>query len=231
MKTLAELTDTLDPAITLVRKWAAASPHPCEILQPSETRDQTLLAVQVTTHSVLGSIAYETGGVLVDHGWLRLLGAGHPRLTRSLPSWNEGRARGFYLVADDVVGGFFALNGGGLGSDFRKVFYFAPDTLRWESTDLEFSQFVLWSMTEKLQGYYESFRWSSWREDIKALHGDQTLFVFPPLWTKERDLESGYREPFTAAECWDLQMDFVAQLDGPATTTEPQKHGDTEKRP
>lgn len=42
-----------------------------------------LEGLQVTTRSPLGAIAHETGGLLIDSGWLRVLGSGHPRPARS----------------------------------------------------------------------------------------------------------------------------------------------------
>lgn len=72
---------------------------------------------------------YGTGGILVDGGWLRMLGSGHPKLTRNIAMWNNGRSNGFCLVADDAVGGFFALNGGAFGDDLGSVYYLAPETL------------------------------------------------------------------------------------------------------
>ena len=214
MKTLLELTSTDDPAVRLVREWASAAKVSCELLPPSSTCAAELLAVQVSTHSVLGAVVFETGGILVDHGWLRILGSGHARLTRSVPQWNEGRSDGLYLVADDAVGGFFALNGGRLGPDRGKLYYFAPDSLRWEAMEMEYSQFVLWSMSERLQQFYESLRWSSWKEDVTGLHGDRSFFFYPPLWTKECSLETGHRGEVPVAESWGVQMDFAAQLDG-----------------
>ena len=59
--------------------------------------------VQVTTHSTLGALAYDTGGLFIDNGWLRLLGSGHPRRRRTLPGWNAPRAQGYYLVGDDAA--------------------------------------------------------------------------------------------------------------------------------
>jgi len=45
--------------------------------------------------------------------------------------WNQGKPAGLLLVADDVLGGFYALNGGAFGSEsLGKIFYFAPDNLR-----------------------------------------------------------------------------------------------------
>ena len=98
---------------------------------PATRRAEALVAVQVTTRSPIGAIIYETGGLLIDHGWLRVLGSGHPRLPRSLPGWNKGRTRmdrpdlpAYCLIADDVLGGFFALNGGDLPGEPRHVRYF-----------------------------------------------------------------------------------------------------------
>lgn len=213
MKTLDELTGTNDPAIRLVRDWASAAKVPCELLPPSSLRAETLLAVQVSTQSVLGAVAFETGGILIEHGWLRLLGSGHEKLSRSLARWNEGRADGFYLVADDAVGGFFALNGGRFGADHGKLYYFAPDSLRWEAMGMEYSQFVMWSMSERIQKFYESERWTSWREDVATLSGDRCYFFYPPLWTKEGSPGKSHRGEVPVAESWGAQMDFAAQLE------------------
>ena len=150
MRTLAELLDHRDPAIPLIQKWAAEAVRAVEILAPSEAREEALLQTQVTTHSTMGAVVYETGGIFIDHGWLRVLGSGHERLKRTLPSWNKDRANGLYLVADDAVGGFFAMNGGALGEDLKNVYYFAPDSLDWEPLNLGYSDFLHWTCAGKL---------------------------------------------------------------------------------
>lgn len=142
MKTLQQLTEVADPAIDLIREWVKAAENHCEILPPSSEREEVLLEVQVTTRSTIGAVAFETGGVLVDHGWLRFLGSGHPRLTRTLPGWNRERSSGFYLVADDAVGGFFAINAGALGDVTGNIYYWAPDQLDWEDLEVGFTDFL-----------------------------------------------------------------------------------------
>src|SRR5580704_12358683 len=117
MRSLSELVNTTDPGIEKVREWAQSAVNECVLLPPSAQREQVLLETQVTTRSTMGAIAYETGGILIDGGWLRFLGSGHPRITRTLPGWNKARSIGYYLVADDAVGGFFAINGGAFGAD------------------------------------------------------------------------------------------------------------------
>jgi hypothetical protein len=91
---LHELLNTDEPAWPLVRSWLGEATNYVEALPPSDpARAEALLATQVTTRSPLGAVIYETGGLLVDHGWLRVLGSGHPRLPRTLPAWNLGRSR------------------------------------------------------------------------------------------------------------------------------------------
>src|SRR5689334_10661662 len=88
MRSINELIDRDDPAFPLVQQWAAEAVRPIEFLPASSSRENSLLETQVTTRSPMGAIIYETGGVLVDRGWLRFLGSGHPRLARTLPGWN-----------------------------------------------------------------------------------------------------------------------------------------------
>ncbi|MGX9374930.1 DUF2625 family protein [Pantoea ananatis] len=72
---------------------------------------EQLHSLQLTTQSLLGTVLYETGGILVDNNWLRILGSGHPRLTRTIASWTPSvttdRTFRALLVADDLSGGFF----------------------------------------------------------------------------------------------------------------------------
>jgi hypothetical protein len=160
----------------------------------------------------MGAIVYETGGILVDHGWLRILGSEHERLRRTLPGWNEGRSNGFYLVADDAIGGFFAINGGALGPDVKNVCYFAPDSLEWESLEMGYSEFLQWACTEKLDVFYEWIRWAGWESDASRLHGDRCYCFYPPLFTREGAGGNGRRGEVPVEESWGVQMDFRAQL-------------------
>src|SRR5262249_33606615 len=152
-----------------------------EVLPPDlSNRDEVLLEAQISTHSPLGAILYETGGLLIDHGWLRILGSGHPKLPRSFSEWNcsrsfseSGEPLGYSFFADDVVGGFFALDAGGLGSGKGHVHYYAPDTLRWEPmNEFGFGQFLVWAMSPKLADFYRDFRWPGWEEIVANIRAD-----------------------------------------------------------
>lgn len=187
-RTLDQLINSEDPGWTLVEEWIEQAQNQVDVLLASEpSRNAALLATQVTTRSPMGAVIYETGGILIDHGWLRILGSGHPRLNRSLPEWNrqvgndlESAPLPFLLIADDVVGGFYALDGGVLGKA-GNVFYYAPDSLEWEDTECGYSQFLQWSLSGDLEQYYLNARWPEWQDEVAQLKGDQGLSIYPFL--------------------------------------------------
>jgi hypothetical protein len=218
VKELAELLNLDDPALPLLKQWIGETKRPVELLPPGASRAEALLATQVTTRSTLGAVVYETGGILIDHGWLRVLGSGHPRLSRTLPDWNRGRSKGFLLVADDVVGGFFAINGGTLGPDVKHMYYFAPDTLDWEPMKMGYTEFVQWAMSERLDAFYDWIRWPDWQNDVTELSGDRGFIFIPLLFTREGKDGSGKRSDVPMEELWDFAMDVRTQL-GPRPTT------------
>lgn len=215
MRTLSELIDEEDSAWPLVQQWIAEASVDVEILPLADANagNTTLLEVQVTTRSPMGAIAFNTAGILIDSGWLRVLAAGqHPRFRRSLPSWNEGRSNGYYLVADDVLGGYFAINGGELGDDPGQIYYYSPDSLGWEQCRLSYSQFIVWAMSGKLDEFYKDFRWQDWQAEVKELTGDQVLSVYPFLWAEGPSIAHRDRRAVDASEYYSLQADIQRQL-------------------
>ncbi|QOV92488.1 DUF2625 domain-containing protein [Humisphaera borealis] len=215
MRPLHELINRDDPAFPLVREWVKAAVRPVDVLPPSHTRDDALFQTQVTTRSAMGAVVYETGGIVVDGGWLRILGSGNAEVTRTLPAWNAGRSDGFFLVADDAVGGFFAINGGALGDDRKNLYYFAPDSLEWEPTEMGYSEFLQWAFSGKLDQFYEWIRWPGWDADVRTLHGDRCYAFYPFLFTKEGAGGCGQRMEVPIEEAWGLQMDLRNQLGSP----------------
>jgi hypothetical protein len=212
---LKELIDTNDPGIELLKQLVSEAEVPCELLPPGPERDNALLYLQVTTRSILGAFAYDTGGLLIDDGWLRLLGSGHPKLTRSLHEWNSPRTDGaFYLVGDDAAGGFYALNGGAFGDDLGAVYYWPPDSLEWESLEMGHTDFVATFLTNQIEAFYESLRWSNWRDEVKTLATDRCFAFFPFLWTEEGSVEGSSRSTVPVSEAWEAKVDIVRQLEG-----------------
>jgi len=85
VRSLKQLLQTETPAWPLVQEWFGKASNLIEVL-PATRKDgeAALVAMQVTANSMLGAIALKTSGVLVDHGWLRLLGADSERMRDGL---------------------------------------------------------------------------------------------------------------------------------------------------
>ncbi|MBV8762502.1 MAG: DUF2625 family protein [Deltaproteobacteria bacterium] len=207
-----------DPAWPGIAALVAEARTPTVVLPPTPDAARACLeGLQVTTRSTLGAIAHETGGMLVDHGWLRILGCGHPTFTRRIGQWNADLGVPFgqlLIVADDVVGGVFAINAGALGPARGNVFYFAPDTLRWEDTERGHSAWLHWVLAGDVALYYQDMRWPGWESEIAQLRADRALSLYPFPWTVEgQDIARVSRRSVPAAELWRFQMDMAAKLD------------------
>jgi hypothetical protein len=185
-----------------------------------DAAEAVLVELQLTTHSALGAVALETGGILVDRGWVRLLGSGSPRLRATLASWNklEGDVQsleGAVIVGFDAVAGFFAVNGGAFAGDDGHVFYLAPDTLEWESLERGYSEFLRWMLAGDLGEFYADLRWPGWADEVAESSGDFGFSLYPPPFTKEgKPVASASRALAPMAELWRVQRDFARRLRG-----------------
>ena len=196
--------------------------NPYEVLPRDAKRAETeLLNAQVTTRSPMGAIIYETGGILIDGGWMRLLGSGCERLDRGMFQWNKGKTfenygepPAYLLVADDILGGLFAINGGAFGQEgLGQMYYLAPDTLSWEPMNCGYSEFVSWTLGGDIHMFYEPFYWDGWQEEVSKLNGNQVFSFFPFLWTKEgQQIEAVSRKVVPIEESYRLTMDMQRQL-------------------
>ena len=211
-----------------IQEWVSAAARPVEILSVEQAEgEQTLVALQVTTHSALGTVAYRTGGILLDRGWIRILGGGHPRIGGGLRYWNaslggqplDPPVDQALIVAYDVLGGFFALNGGKWPGDPGLAHYFTPDTRKWEPMGLGYSELVEWAMSERLDQFYEGLRWSGWEDEIGGVGPDQAISVHPPIGFHGEDgteipIAQRDRRPIPAREVWTFSNEIAKQLAG-----------------
>jgi len=96
---------------------------------------------------MLGTLAYETGGVSVADGLVRLLGSGAGRsLLRTADAAGyplDGKYPDVVIVGDDVLGGLFALNGGRFGAEGQgQIFHLAADNTAWVPLGIGYTDFV-----------------------------------------------------------------------------------------
>jgi Protein of unknown function DUF2625 len=123
--------------------------------------------------------------------------------------WNAGRSAGHLLVGDDAIGGFFSINGGGLGEDRGSMYYWAPDTLKWESMEFGYSDFFRWALTDRLADFYAGLRWPNWEVDVARIGGDQCYTFYPFLWTSQGSVEASSRKAINVAEQYAFNEDAV----------------------
>lgn len=221
MRPIDELINKTDPGWVLVNDWINAAKNKVEILPVDTVKAKdALYKTQVTTRSPMGAVVYTTGGLLIDDGWIRILGSGSPKLSRSLPDWNKGKSfkefgqtPSFLLIADDAIGGFFVLNGGGLGNDLGKVYYFSPDNLEYEPLDITYTEFLQFCFNNDLEIFYTGKRWTNWRDEVSKLDGDKVFSFYPFLWTKEgRGINKNSRKAVPVEEQYSLNIDMRKQL-------------------
>lgn len=221
MRPVDELINKTDPAWVLVKEWIRSAKNKVEILEADTVKAKdALYRTQVTTRSPMGAIVYMTGGLLIDDGWIRILGSGNAKLRRTLPDWNKGKSfkdfgetPSFLLIADDAIGGFYLLNGGGLGEDLGKVYYFSPGNLVYEPLDITYTEFLLFCFNHDLENFYKGNRWTKWRDEVSKLDGDKVFNFYPFLWTKEgKDINKNSRKAIPVEEQYSLNLDMRKQL-------------------
>lgn len=221
MRTLEELVNKEEPGWPVIKEWIDMAKNKVEILPCEPKRAQeSLLKTQVTTRSLMGAIVYETGGLLIDHGWIRILGSGSEQIKRTLPDWNKGKTFSefgepapYLLVADDMLGGLFAINGGMLGQDAGNMYYFAPESLKWLPMNIGYSQFLLFCFETDMNEFYAGLRWQNWQEDAKDFPADYAYNFMPFLWTKEgADINTVSRKAITIEEVYNFNMEMKDSL-------------------
>lgn len=223
----ADLARVDDPAWPEIEALLARGVVEARVLPVAEAQGRDVLyRLQVTARSPLGALALHTGGIVVDHGWLRLLGGGAPGLP-SLADANGmgdpggGSAPSVLVVGYDVLGGVFAIDGGGLGVAPGQVCWWGPDTLAWLGLEIGHSQLVVGALNGGLADFYASLRWPGWEDEVSALALDQGLSLVPPPFTAEgKDLAQVSRRPVPHAELLARYPDLARCLDGdpPATS-------------
>ena len=213
MRTAEELISREEHAWSLVQESLQRGGGQVVIRAASVARGQRALAhLQVSTRSPLGAVALEADHIVIDHGWLRILGAGSKGVW-GLVEWNpEPEDAGFLIVAHDVLGGLFALNGGALPGETGKVVYFAPDALRWEPCGLGFSEFLSWVATERVGQFYGGQRWVGWEVECSRLEPDQGLSVYPFLWAEGPSIGERSRRRVPMAELWSVAQEVKGKM-------------------
>lgn len=221
MEGLDELVNKTDPAWPLVQKWVDSAKNKVEILEADSVKaKEVLYNTQVSTYATLGAVIYNSGGIMIDNGWLRILGSGNAKLNRSVSEWNKGKTikefgdkPAYLLIADDAVGGFFAINYGAFGEDLKYIYYLAPNSLKWEPLGLGYTEFIRFCFDSDLSLFYKGLRWSTWNQFIANLDGSKSYSFRPYLWTEGgMDIEKCTRKLVTTEELFKFNINKQKEL-------------------
>jgi hypothetical protein len=191
-RTIEELLYVDNHAWPEIQELIEASEKDITVLPINEEQGmQALYSVQVTPRSYLGGLALNTGGLILDNGWLRILGGGYNGLPDLATASGMNNTKNtlpppYIVAAYDVMGGTFVVNGGSLPGQPGSVNYMGPDTLEWLDLEIPHSKFIAWAIDGKgLEEFYTELRWNDWEQDIKTLELNQGVYSFPPLSTVE----------------------------------------------
>ncbi|MBE6047044.1 MAG: DUF2625 family protein [Clostridium sp.] len=184
-------------------------------LNLDESKDgiKSLDILKITSKSPLGLIILNTSGIVIDN-WIRILGHGS-NSNRGILSYNSIVENGIatqvdkmLIVADDVVGGLFALNAGKFSEGIGEVWYFAPDTLEWESLEMQYSEFIAWIAQGNIDEFYSTMRWTTWKEECKNIKFNEAILIYPFLWSNEIQLENADKKIVPAEELLKINQEY-----------------------
>jgi hypothetical protein len=158
----------------------------------------------------LARMASAAGGILVDHGWLRMLGAGHPRIGDGLVGWNarlggqplDPPLSDGLIVAYDAVGGFFSIFPDQAEPARSGVVYRSSEDEDWQALGLDYSTFLRWTLSGRLAQFSAASRWPGWEREVGEIPADQALMIYPPLGFEGPAIELRNRATVSARELW-----------------------------
>jgi len=168
--------------------------------------------IGASPESVLGAVVVNTCGIVFDK-WVFVIGQSFDNF--GILNFSEKMnydSNGLLVVATDIVGGVFALNMGRFTEDQGLVWYFAPDTLEWESLEMKYSQFIAWLTQGDLAGYYSSMRWTNWRKDAESVSFGKGILVYPYLWAKECNIETASKTVVPLSEILGMNEEFSKNI-------------------
>ncbi|MEH0845862.1 DUF2625 family protein [Micromonospora sp. CPCC 205711] len=189
----------------------AAAPYPVEVLPADPQRaGACLAALEITTRSWLGAVVANSGGLVIDQGWLRVLGGGHDVLPDVAAEMDPGAGR--LIVAFDVMGGQFAWLQAKPGVR-PTVHYFGPEDLAWQDLELGYGDWLEAMLAGAMTQFYEGLRWPGWESEVASVALYQGISAWPPPWTREgKDLSAVSRKPIRLAELVSVHQDAARQL-------------------
>jgi len=219
-RSINDLVRVKNPAWPYFELLASRSNNAIQIY-PGELYDglQTLYRLQMTASSMLGGIVLNCGALTVDYGWIKVLGSGAPGLPgvadanglAQVPP-EAGLDRTGMVVAVDVLGGQFAIDGGGLGVKPGEVCYWNPSTMSWVGLGAGHTSLVEWLLTGDHTNFYAGLRWDGWQDETSTLDISEGISVYPFAWSEEFHTHELSRKAVPLSEIIGLNQTSAEQM-------------------
>lgn len=165
---------------------------------------------------VLECVIKNCNGICIDN-WIRILGQESEE--RHGVAYYNGLSEddclsGMFVVANDVVGGIYAINIARFENDRDIVWYFAPDTLEWESLEINYTEFLAFAAHGDLEGFYKSMRWNNWKAECEGIGFDEGYSIYPFLWANECKIDTADKRKVPFEEIMNLNFDNCKEFGG-----------------
>lgn len=170
----------------------------------NKTKDNFIKIYNHFSNRLFFNVASNCGGIIIDN-WIRLYGCGELDILNKNKLINSNLDFDV-IVGEDICGGLFAIKN-------NVIYYFAPDTLKWESLDIYYSAFLNWLLND-LKGisqFYETFRWSNWKEFCKDIKINQGISFYPQLCFRG-DIESRSKKIVSMTEIIEMNFELSKQI-------------------
>lgn len=162
--------------------------------------------------TVLATTICNVSGITIDNT-IRILGQGDHNLNgiNIINAVKDGvptKIHDMLIVGTDVFGGMYAMNLAEVNGTIGNIFYFAPDTLEWESMDMKYSQFLYWTVHGNTGEFYNSMKWNGWEKTAQSTGFNEGILIYPFLWSKEINVETAKKSIVPFEELISVNMEY-----------------------
>lgn len=160
--------------------------------QNIELNFDVLEQIGIPETSTLGQVILHVRKLVVNK-YLRILGEDIWKINNKVKSIYPGDKT---IIATDIWGGLFAISNGDFPGNKSVIWYYAPDTLQWESIDIDYPHFITWVLSKKFNQFHSSFMWSNIDDILNSVSDQQGIFIYPFLWANECNIETATKKSY-----------------------------------
>lgn len=190
------LDEVLDDAKVSVTRFPPAQ---------SYVYEDELEKARLPKGSLLGTLLRKSDGMVLDRGWIRILGLTSQACGRTLAGWNDplgwrrewgGMAEAMLVFADDPAGNQFGINLGMDGQGNWQVYRGCPVERTWTSLERTFGQWFHAVLADEHGAWYPEEDWARFQvllEEQRATAAE--------CWAAEPPLSQGGSWTTSAVRC------------------------------